>query len=263
MHGPMVIFQGKLKKSFLFAFIDDHSRLITNARFYLFENIACFMDCLSTALCKRGIPRKLYVDNGPYFRAHRLQFTCASLGIALIYAKPYEPEGKGKIERWFRTVRMQFLSCIHEGITFYDLNTRFDNYINNDYHLAVHGSTGESPLSRYTRHVTLLRSAPKNIRDYFRNKIRRKVEKDRTVSINNKLFEAPINLIGKYVDLLFHDSDPECVEVLYEEKSYGFLTILDKRINSRVKSEKTGDYVKDKDDASLKSGSLFDNRSKS
>jgi hypothetical protein len=174
----------------------------------------------------------------------------------LIYAKPYEPGGKGKIERWFRTVRMQFLSVIHEGILFDDLNIRFQNYINNEYHLAVHGSTGESPLTRYTRHVTLLRSAPKNIRDYFRNKVRRKVEKDRTVSINNKLFEAPINLTGKYVDLLFHDSDPDCVEVFHEEKSHGFLTLLDKHVNSRIKREKSGDYAKDKDDKSLKSGSL-------
>jgi putative transposase len=258
LHGPMVNIMGKLKKSFLFAFIDDHSRLIPNAQFYLYENLDSFMDCFLTALSKRGLPRKLYVDNGPYFRAHRLQYTCASLGIALIYAKPYEPEGKGKIERWFRTVRMQFLSTIHNGIFFDDLNNRLNDYINIVYHNAIHGSTGEKPLNRYTRHVTLLRAAPKNIRDFFRNKVRRKVEKDRTVSLKSKLYEAPINLIGKNVDLLFHDNDPDRVEVIYEDKSFGFLTPLDKNINSRIKREKSGDYAVENRESSLKSGSLFD-----
>ena len=62
MHGPRVISGGKLRKTFLFACIDDHSRLITAAKFYLRENIACFIDCLMLALQSRGLPRKLYVD---------------------------------------------------------------------------------------------------------------------------------------------------------------------------------------------------------
>ena len=262
LHGPMVSIGGKLKKAFLFAFIDDHSRLIPHAQFYAYENLVCFMECLMTALCRRGLPRKLYVDNGPYFRSHRLQFTTASLGITLIYAKPYEPEGKGKIERWFRTVRMQFLSVIKDGLSLEELNIRFADYVNNAYHTAVHSSTGESPLARYTRHVTLLRGAPKNIRDYFRIKARRKVENDRTVSLDNRLFEAPINMIGKYLDLLYHECDPDCVEAFYDEKSLGFLTILDKAVNSRVKRERSGNYSADQNDTPPKSGSLFDQRRK-
>lgn len=260
LHGPKVLVNGKLKKSFLFAFIDDHSRLIPHAKFFLKENIHSYMECLLTALLKRGLPRKLYVDNGPYFRSHRLRFTCASLGISLIYAKPYQPEGKGKIERWFRTVRMQFLDTINDGISLEDLNSRLDDYINKTYHLAVHSAAGESPLSRYTRHVQLLRTAPDNIRDYFRNRARRKVEKDRTVSLNNKLFEAPINMIGKYIDLLYHDSDPDCVEAFYNEKSLGFLTLVDKHVNYRVMRERKGNYEENSSKAQLKSGSLFDKR---
>jgi len=257
LHGPKVTIQGKLKKSFLFAFIDDHSRLILHAQFFPYENLRCFMESLLLALLKRGMPRKLYVDNGPCFRSHRLQYTTASLGIALIYAKPYEPEGKGKIERWFRTVRMQFLCFIPDGITLETLNNRLIDYINNTYHLAVHGSTGESPLRRYTRHVTLIRPAPGDIRDHFRDKARRKVEKDRTVSFNNIIFEAPINMIGKYIDLFYHELDPSRVEAFYAEKSLGYLTLLDKQVNSRVKREKRGDYQTNGRETTLKSGSLF------
>ena len=92
------------------------------------------MQCLKIALAKRGLPRKLYVDNGPYFRSRHLQFTTASLGIALIYAKPYQPQGKGKIERWFKTVRMQFLSTLPEGLSLDDLNERLQQYVDRVYH---------------------------------------------------------------------------------------------------------------------------------
>ena len=72
MHGPKVEVDGKLRKSFLFGFIDDHSRIIPHAQFYLRENLESFLDCLMKALEKRGLPRKLYVDNAPSFRSHHL-----------------------------------------------------------------------------------------------------------------------------------------------------------------------------------------------
>jgi putative transposase len=98
MHGPKVDVNGTRRKTYLIAFLDDHSRLIPFAAFYLSENLAAFMDAFEKALMKRGLPRKLYVDNGPAYRSHKLEFTCASLSIALIHARPYKPQGKGKIE---------------------------------------------------------------------------------------------------------------------------------------------------------------------
>ncbi len=100
LHGPMVVVEGRLRKACGFVFIDDHSRLIPHGGFSLKENIQSFNDTLRKALNKRGLPRKLYVDNGPYFRSHQLDYCCASLGIALIHCTAYRPEGKGKIERF-------------------------------------------------------------------------------------------------------------------------------------------------------------------
>jgi putative transposase len=97
MHGPSILSGGKKRKTYLFAIIDDHSRLITHGQFYLAENLENYLDCLWTAMRKRGVPRKLYVDNGPSFRAHRLQLGCASLEVGLSYAKPYRPQGKGYV----------------------------------------------------------------------------------------------------------------------------------------------------------------------
>ncbi len=95
MHGPKVDVDGKMRKSYLIAVIDDHSRLIVYARFYLSETLASYLDVFANALARRGLPRKLYVDNGAAFRSKHLEYITASLGIALIHSKPYTPQGKG------------------------------------------------------------------------------------------------------------------------------------------------------------------------
>lgn len=234
MHGPFVNISGKMQKTFLFAFIDDHSRLITHCEFYLRENLENYIDCLKKSLNKRGIPRKLYVDNGPTFRSHHLEHVTASLGIALLHAKPYRPQGKGKIERWFRTVREQFLSILPSNLTLLDLNKHLVEWVDNVYHNQVHSMTNEAPIKRYTKKIALVKSAPKYINDYFRIKAKRKVNKDRTVSINGNVFEAPLNLIGKEIILLFNKEEPEKIEVIYNQKSYGFLILLNKHINYKT-----------------------------
>ena len=237
MHGPMVEVDKKMKKTYLLAFIDDHSRLIPHAQFYLSEKLDSCLDALEQALLKRGLPRKLYLDNGPAFRSKHLEHVTASLGIALIHARPYKPQGKGKIERFFRTVRMQFLTGFR-GNTLEELNETFDLWLNDIYHQRKHGSTGQKPFERFTAHMECIRTAPKDLKDYFRKPARRRVAKDRTITLNGKLYEAPVTLIGKQVLLLYHENQPERVEVLYNQESYGFLTLLDLHINARVKRDK-------------------------
>jgi transposase InsO family protein len=207
LHGPMVAVNGKQQKSFGFVFIDDHSRLIPHAEFYLRENIESFTEALKKALGKRGLPRKLYVDNGPYFRSHHLDFSCASLGISLIHCTAYRPEGKGKIERLIKTIRMQFLSTLPDGISFEDLNERFYDWTDSEYHMTVHSSTGQKPLERYLRHLHLIRTAPNNLLDYFRLRVQRTVDKDRTVSLLGKVYEAPVELTSRKVTLLYNNED--------------------------------------------------------
>lgn len=235
MHGPKVEVEDKLRKTFLFAFIDDHSRLVPHAQFYLRENLDSFLDCFRKALEKRGLPRKLYVDNGPTYRAHQLAHVAACLGIALIHSTPYEAEGRGKIERWIKTVRMRFMPTLLEKLTLQELNERLWEWIDKDYHLRVHGSTKQKPLDRYLEHIELIRPAPKNLFDYFRIKTTRKVYKDRTVCLLGKVYEAPVALIDKRVTLLYHVNDPERIEILYNGSSYGFLVPLNPHVNIRLK----------------------------
>lgn len=159
MHGPLIASGERMKKSYLIALLDDHSRLITHGEFYLSESILSYVDALENALLKRGLPRKLYVDNGPAFRSLHLEHIAASLGIALIHARPYKPQGKGKIERFFRTVRGDFLTGFR-GKTLDDLNMAFDAWLTDVYHARKHTAIGQSPFERFTSNMPCLRAAP-------------------------------------------------------------------------------------------------------
>lgn len=238
MHGPQVMVEGKARKTYLFAFLDDMSRLICYAEFFLHEKVETYISALRIALAKRGLPRKLYVDNGPAFRSHLLSHATAALGIALIHATPYQPQGKGKIERYFRTLRMQFLSVCPNGLSLEELNAALTRWIDEQYHATVHSSTKQTPLARYLKHAHLVREAPKDLADYFRFRVTRKVDRDRTVSLNGRLYEAPIPLIGKTITLLYHENDPLRVEAFHDAISYGMLVPLDLQINCRVRREK-------------------------
>ncbi|MBW2338121.1 MAG: DDE-type integrase/transposase/recombinase [Deltaproteobacteria bacterium] len=237
MHGPKVDVNGKMRKSYLIAVIDDHSRLITHGQFYLSEALRSYLQAFENALAKRGLPRKLYVDNGAAFRSRHLEYVCASLAIALIHSKPYKPQGRGKIERFFRTVRGQFLTGFR-GQTLYELNEAFDGWLSNIYHQRKHSSTKQSPIERFAANLQCLRAAPDNLYDYFRKVARRKVNKDRTITLNGRLFEGPVALIGKRVELLYHDSDPQQVEVKYQNKSFGMLVAVNLNVNCRIKRDK-------------------------
>ncbi len=109
MHGPKVEHEGRNRKTYLIAFIDDHSRLVPYAEFYLSESLAQCLRALEKAILTRGLPG-ICTYNGSAFRSHHLEHVTACLGIALIHARPYKPQGKGKIERFFRTVSGEFSS---------------------------------------------------------------------------------------------------------------------------------------------------------
>ena len=155
----------------------------------------------------------------------------------MVHSKPYSPEGRGKIERFFRTVRTQFLNLIDDGLTLAELNAKLAEWLEKDYHLRVHSSTKETPLARYLHHVELVREAPKEMEDLFRRRVFRQVYRDRTISLGGRIYEAPVELIGKRVTLLYHNHDPARVEITLAGTSYGFLVPLDLRVNCRVRRD--------------------------
>jgi transposase InsO family protein len=261
MHGPKVKVDGKTQKSYLIAFIDDHSRLVPHAAFYENERVATFIRALSQALIFRGLPRKLYCDNGSAFRSKQLEFAMASLQVSLIHARPYSPQGKGKIERFFKTVRSGFLAReLPDNLE--ELNRKFKDWLDNRYHQSIHSSTGEMPLVRFTKNIELIREAPEDLCDNFRTVDLRTVTKDRIVHLNGSLYEAPIDLIGERVEVVHFPGNPESIEIRFKGESYGYLETLDLGVNSKVRRDKTGEELFLEEDEGmgppdLSSGQLF------
>ncbi len=242
MHGPAVESDGKMRKTYLIAVLDDHSRLLPHAEFYLSERLESWLDAFRQALLGRGLPRKLYVDNGAAFRTKHLERICASLGIALVHTPPYTPQGRGKIERFFRTVRTRFLPYF-TGNSLEDLNIALDLWAREEYHQRTHSSTGETPFVRFARHLEIVRTAPADLEDHFRKEARRRVAKDRTISLDGRIYEAPTRLIGEYVHLLYHENRPERVEIFHRNTSQGLLVSVDLRVNCKVKRKRDKDQL--------------------
>jgi len=258
MHGPKLeVGKERARKVYLIAFIDDHSRLITHGKFYISESLISFKVAFEQALLTRGLPRKLYVDNGSAYKSKQLQFTAASLGIALIHAKPYTPQGKGKIERFFKTVRTEFLPCF-SGETMDEINMAFDLWLCETYHTRRHSATNQSPFKRFTAKLECVRAAPRDLKDHFRSVLRRRVNKDRTIMVQNRLFEAPVTLVGERVEVLFHESTPEEIEVKWKQKSYGFLAAVDLHVNCGIKRDKNNDLELSGEEVTPESGQLWE-----
>ena len=198
MHGPTVTVAGRQRKTYLVTLMDDASRLVAHSAFALSETALSIEGVLKQALLKRGLPRKLVVDNGAAYRAHSLQGICARLGIQLIYCRPYAPEGKGKLERWHRTVRDQFLSELDlprvAGLD--DLNARLWAWVEQVYHRRPHGglSDGQTPLARYQQDLPRIRSlGPRaaQLDSLFHHRIARHVRRDGSVAYLGARFEVP------------------------------------------------------------------------
>jgi transposase InsO family protein len=203
MHGPYIKDgkHGKEKKTYLIAFIDDASRLIVGAQFFFAEITANIKTVLRDAVLTYGVPAKLYPDNGRNFCADDIRIACAKMSTALIHTTPYYPQGKGKIERWFKTVRTDFLPWLKAVESLNELNLCFDAWLQEKYNRAPHSALeNATPLDTFLRKIEWrMRRLPDHIDDaeLFCRKETRIVAPNGTFRINNMLYDAEEQLIGK------------------------------------------------------------------
>ncbi len=211
MHGPSVLVGKRRRKTYLIAFLDDATRVICHAEFALAESTAAFLPVLRQAIMRRGIPERLYVDNGAAYRSKHLALVCAKLGVTLVHAKPYDAAAKGKIERWFRTLRMQLLKVLgDQDLSNLDhLNRRLWAWVEGEYHHSPHrGLAGDTPLDRFAQVGADVRypGPSLDLTDLFLFEARRKVYKDRTVSLGGVLYEVGAHLVGQTITLRYDPS---------------------------------------------------------
>ena len=224
MHGPAVTLAGSRtrRKAYLIAFLDDATRVVPYCAFTLAESTQAFLPVFKQALMRRGIPQRLYVDNGANYRSQQLALVCAKLGIALIHARPYQPSGKGKQERFFRTVRAQLLPTLSQADTasLEALNRRLWAWVETEYHHHPHrGLDGDTPMDRWAgARAPRLPEPDLDLDALFLFEAKRRVQRDHTVSLNGTVFEVDAALVGQNVTLRFDPSIPagRGIEVWHE-----------------------------------------------
>jgi transposase InsO family protein len=209
------------RQLFLFAFLDDHTRLVPHARFYWNEQLPRLEDCFQRALKRYGRPLAIYVDQGAVYRSHQLNTVCATLGIKRILARPYAPEGKGKIERFFGFVQSDFLpELTHSKVTTLDqLNESLLAWLEVVYHRKVHTEIGQSPLERYRQDPapTVRPVNPTELRQACLHRVTRKVTKTATVSFEGNRYRVPAFLRGQSIELRFDPFDLTQLEIWHND----------------------------------------------
>jgi putative transposase len=223
LHGPVVAG----RKTYLFAFIDDHSRALTGYRWGHSEDTVRLEAALRAGLSCRGIPKVVYLDNGSAMISKQLLRALAVLGIQLTHSKPREPAGRGKIERVFRTVREQFLIELAvpgalakiQGLE--QLNELFTAWVETVYHQRVHSETGQTPLARFTTTVPPVIPTPAALHEAFLWSERRLVAKTATVSLFGNTYEVDAALVGRRVELVFDPFDLTDLQVRYQGRDMG------------------------------------------
>jgi putative transposase len=227
---------------FLQAILDDASRLIPHAQFYSDQGLDSFLDCLRQAIAARGVPSRLYLDNAKIYRSPQLARITASVGILIVHTPPYQPEGRGKIERYFRSLRQDFLAALDPKIllTWEQLNERLWHWIDTVYHRAEHSALATTPLMRWQRDIEQVRQLPPttDLRRLFFHRVDRLVRRDCTFLLFNRFFEAPPSLAGKRIEVRFDPLDLSQVEIYYEGQSQGAARLVDAVINAQLPSAK-------------------------
>lgn len=205
-HGPYISIDGKMKKTFLIAYIDDCSRVVPYAQFFISEKFDGLREVTKEALIRRGKPKIIYADNGKIYRSETLQYACAQLGITLAHTQPYDPKAKGKIERFFKTVQTRFYPLLQADpvSSLEKLNKRFWRWLEEDYHRKEHASlSGKTPHEVFQSQldqVTFLEDI-EILDTVFLKRAERKVKLDGTVTLNKQLYEVPASYIGQKIEL--------------------------------------------------------------
>jgi transposase InsO family protein len=243
LFGPWVSRPGGGRRQvFLHATLDDASRFIPHAQFYASQGLDAALDCLRQAIAARGIPIRLYIDNAKMYRSPQLARIAASLGTLIIHSRPYQPEGRGKIERCFRTVRDQFLANLDpkRRLSIEELNDRLWAWIDSVYHRSQHSALGTTPLLRWQRDIDHVRQLPPatDLRRLFFHRHDRLVRRDSTFLLRNRLYEAPPHLAGKTVEARFDPLEVAEVEVWFQGTHQAAARLLDPVVNGRLPSAK-------------------------
>ncbi len=211
MYGPWIKDGRRKRETYLICFLDDASRLVPYSGFAFKQDFLTLRNFLKEAVQRRGKPKMLYTDNGKIYRTQQLVLICAGFGCSVVHARPYHAAGKGKQERFFRTVKTRFLSTIDTNLSLEELNERYWHWLDHDYHRREHSSLGKSPLEYFMEQADRIEyiGDPATSDALFLLRINRKVRPNATLLINNTIYETDYSLVGSTVEVRY---EPDWIE---------------------------------------------------
>jgi transposase InsO family protein len=235
MFGPYVGAGDGKAQSKLIAFIDDASRVCCHGQFFVAENTDTLIAALRAALYKRGVPDSLYVDNGSIYACKEITQICARIGCLLCHAPVRDGAAKGKIERFFRTVRESFLVRALDLSSVDALNRDFVRWVEDEYNAREHGSLGMKPIDRFGLDLSRIRFLPPSEAndELFFVEQDRAVMADNTFSLRNARYEAPRDLRSRKIQVRFDRRSFGRVVVYFKGERQGDARPVDFVANDR------------------------------
>jgi transposase InsO family protein len=238
LYGPAIKqADGQWKKTFLIAFIDDASRVITHAEFFYRDNTENMVLAFRSALYKRGKCERLYFDNGSNYTSREIMQACVRLDIHLSHAPIRDGAAKGKIERFFRGFRDRFLTMHPSFASLDELNRLTHEWVEGEYNAKPHSAIGMSPIDRYN----LDRNRVKFLTDdafsaeVFFVEDDRKVGKTNVFSINSQRYECPVDLREKTIQVRYDRMRRDRFVVYFDGHRMGEATLLNLVANARLR----------------------------
>ena len=236
-HLPVRLPNGRTRKqpTYLIAVMDDHSRLLCHGQFHARQDLAAWLCCLENAVRKRGVPHRLYCDNGQVFTADQMREVAARLGVELLHTRVRDAAAKGKIERFFQKVRVGFLEPTMElspPKSLAELDAAFQTWVENSHNHAVHSAFGDTPTRRFMETSSNLRPFPEDGGELFHCRLTRRVGKDGTFSLHGVRYETDSGLVGNRVEVSYDLKEPERIYVRSDGKSVGRAFPVDLKANA-------------------------------
>ena len=232
--------EGRKRRVFIIALIDDASRFVTGADLYFQDNFINLMAVMKSAVAKYGCPQMFNFDNGGAYKNQQMSLLAARIGSVVHYCKPYTPTAKAKIERWFRTLKDQWMATLdmHDFHTLQQLRESLFSYLHT-YNLAAHSSlNGMSPQERFfSEPEKIRRLSQEHLERSFLLEIERRVSADCVVSIENTDYEVDARLARQRITLRY-SPDRKDFFVVEPDGSLTPIRMLNKKDNAQVKRGK-------------------------
>jgi putative transposase len=227
LHLPDPDNPDRRRQVYLLAFLDDYSRRVTHAEFYLQERLPKLEDCFKKAILRHGLPRAVYCDHGAIYVAAQFERICGELGVELIHSRPGRPQGRGKLEKWFQLINRSFLpealALIRAGklTTLDQLNELFWAWLHVGYDQRLHNATKQTPKQRWEADTTELRRvSPERLREVFVWQENRRVDKTGCVSLLGNAYEVDAALASKTVALRYDPYDLSVIQVWHDGRRF-------------------------------------------